>query len=451
MSTERITIVSVEAENYRRLKVAEIKLLPKTGLVRVTGKNAAGKTSLLKAVAGVLGGAAEVHPGTLHDGAEDGRVTLRLSNGYTVVRHVTESNPKGYLHVVGPDDGKHSQSKLNTWLGERSFDPLAFLTLDAKRQREVLFSIGTDPDLPEKLAEVRADYATTYEERTPVISRKRHLAKIEAPEGERPEPVDTSAEMARLRELQAAERARGDSWREWQDAERLWKHKTQVALDAESDVVEAEEALQKARAALRHAEHQRDAAEVIADERGSVFEALPDPEAEIMEVQSRLESANEIQSAIEPWKRYDEALAEVEDLAVRETNLTAELGSLKRREADLLEKAGIPVDGLSFDDDGAPLLHGRSLDLASGAQRIDLAVDVAIAHNPDLGVCLLDEANDLDLDAMRRLHDRAVEHGFQVWVARIGIETRGEILVDNGVARDVGSWDEADAAEAVGA
>ena len=53
--TEKITLVGIEAENYRRLTAARIELVPSKGLVRVTGANAAGKTSLLKAVAGARG------------------------------------------------------------------------------------------------------------------------------------------------------------------------------------------------------------------------------------------------------------------------------------------------------------------------------------------------------------------------------------------------------------
>lgn len=435
MSTERITIVGVEVSNYRRLTVAEIKLLPERGLVRVTGPNAAGKTSLLKAVAGVLGGAGEVHEGSLHEGAENGRVRLQLSNGFTVERRVTESAPKGYLTVVGPDEGKHTQGKLNSWLGDRSFDPLAFLGLGPDRQREVLFSIGTDPELPAKLEAVRQEYRETYEERTPVISRKRHLAKIEQPEGERPEPVDTSAEMARLRELQAQERKRGDAFRAWRDAERGAERQSDVVAGARKRVRELEAALTRARERLvteeLHEEEKRKA--VAAAEEA--FGALDDPSAEIAVVQDRIEQAEAVSESLAPWRLYDAAQAELEDLDAQEEQLTTQLRALKAREADLLEKAGIPVEGLSFDENGAPLLDGRDLALASGAQQIDLAVDVAIAANPELGVCLLDEANDLDLVSLKRLHDRAVEHGFQIWACRLGLEGDGEIVVADGVAK----------------
>lgn len=418
--SDAITIVGLEVSNFRRLRAAHVEYVPGTGLVRVTGKNAAGKTSLLKAIAGALGGAGQVHEDSLHEGAEDGRVILRLSNGYTVERRHTAANPKGSLVVVGPDEGRHSQRKLNEWLGERSFDPLAFYSLSPDRQRDTLFAIGTDPGLPKKLQDVRAEYRQTYDERTPVISRIRELRKVEKPAGERPEPVDTSAELARLRELNEAARQLRDLKRDLDEADRRYR-------EATSEVRRLEDQLRMAR------QKEENALRVYKAARQE-WESIADPAEEIEAVTARLDQVSAINAALEPWKRWESASAELEALARTEEDLTAQLGSLKRREADLLEKAGIPVPGLSFGDAGEPLLNGKPLALASGAERIEVSVRVALAADPHLKVCLLDEANDLDLDAVERLDALAKEHGFQIWAVRIGLEGPGEVVVDDGKA-----------------
>ena len=71
-------IVGIDVENFHRLKAAHIELVPGAGLVRVTGKNKAGKTSLLRSIAAALGGAGEVLPAAINTGSDDGtgRVTL---------------------------------------------------------------------------------------------------------------------------------------------------------------------------------------------------------------------------------------------------------------------------------------------------------------------------------------------------------------------------------------
>ncbi len=439
---EKITLVGIEVENYRRITAAQIKLVPSKGLVRVTGANAAGKTSLLKAIAGALGGQGQVHRDSLHEGAENGRVTLHLSNGYTVERRLSEASPKGTLVVTGPDEGKHKQGKLNDWLGERSFDPLAFLSLDDARQREVLFSIGTDPDLSKNLDRARGEYQTAYGLRTPLISRRRHLKALEEPEGERPQPVDTSEEMRRLGELQAQERDRGDAFREAEYA-------ADAAIDAGKLTAEAKDRVEHltrslAEAQQEHAERTeqqdhvgKEAAQNLVD-----AQALPDPTEAMDEVKARLEAASEIQTAIEPWTRWDKAQDELAALKEEESKLTDQLGALKRLEADLLAKAGIPVEGLSFGEEGEIRLKGQPLALASGGDQMDFAVDVAFAADQDLGVCLLDEGNDYDLKSLERLHKRALAKHFQVWLCRIGIEGRGEVVVENGQAFDAQAVDD---------
>ncbi len=439
---EKITLVGIEVENYRRLTAAEIKLVPSKGLVRVTGANAEGKTSLLKAIAGALGGQGEVHMDSLHEGAENGRVTLHLSNGYTVERRLSEANPKGTLVVTGPDEGTHKQGKLNGWLGDRSFDPLAFLSLEPARQREVLFSIGTDPDLSANLDEARGEYQHTYELRTPVISRRRHLNALEEPEGERPELVDTSEEMRRLGELQAQERTLGDSKRAVRDVQDRVSRSEEVLLERTTAVEALKEQLRAAEELVTKSEEWVQQLRDEGERLDRTDYELPNPAAEMDGVKARLEAASEIQTAIEPWTRWDEAQDELKALKEEESKLTDQIGALKRREADLLVKAGIPIEGLSFGEDGEPLLNGRAIALASGRERMDLAVDVAFAADPDLGICLLDEGNELDLESLERLHDRAVAKGFQLWVCRIGLESRGEIVVEDGIAMDATALEE---------
>ena len=101
----------------------------------------------------------------------------------------------------------------------------------------------------------------------------------------------------------------------------------------------------------------------------------------------------------------------------------------------MIAAAGIPVPGLTFDPETAePQLNGFPLALASGGERIRMAVAVALAVDPELRVCLVDEANDLDLEALEELDRLATEHGFQVFACRIGLEGAGEIVVDDGEA-----------------
>jgi len=427
-----ITVTGVEVHDFRRIKLGLAKLVPQVGLVRITGKNGAGKTSFLSAIRAALGGAGEVHEASLREGAEEdaGEVALTLSNDFTVRRRLTEANPKGYLTVVGPDGGKHAQSKLDEWLGATSFDPLAYFSLRPDRQREILLSLGVDPELPKKLDEVRAERKRVYAERTPWISQRQRASRTPKPEGERPEPVDVSGEMARLRELQASERERGDAFRTATD--RIAQGEA-IVRDADDTIAELEQRLARVR------EHKAEGEKYLAEGRKKLkaAEQLPDPSDEMEAVKARIEAADAVHESLTPWREYERAQKEAAEAKEHEEKLTAEIGSLDQRERALICDAGIPVEGLTFAEDGSPLLNERPLELASGAERCRLAVAVAMAVNPDLRVCLLDEeANGLDLESLDALDELAKANDFQVWAVRLGLEGPGEVLVVDGEAWD---------------
>lgn len=420
-------ILSVEAQAFHRLRFAKVTLEPGAGLVRVTGANGAGKTSLLKAIMAALGGSGLVSTEAIQEGAADGStVTLALSNGFTVKRRMTEANPKGYLTVVGPDGGKHAQSKLDEWLGPRAFDPLSFFGLKPEKQRDVLFSIAKDPNLPTQLAAVRADRQTLYEQRTPHISMARRMRQTPQPDGERPERVDVSADMRELEELE--QQAKGVQ------ARRRTRDNAAVEVKRLKESIAVQEA--------RLAEEKRRLASLV--EGFVVMEeelaTLADPAEQITAVRARISSASERAKALRPWEEYDRAQREAVDHEQEVARLTAALEAAERHERELLEGAGIPVEGLGFDAaSGEPTLNGRPLSVASGRERIQLAVAVALAANPELRISLLDEANDLDLESMEELKRLAVEHDFQIWAVRIGLEGPGEIVVEDGVAHNVGA------------
>lgn len=435
---EGIHVVGVEALNFHRLKVAHVRIEPGGRFVKVSGKNGAGKTSLLRAIRAALGGAGEILDHALNDEAEEskGEIRVELDNGFTIERRFTESAPKGYLTITGPDGGKHGQAKLNGWLGHLSFDPLAFFDLKPDRQREVLLSLGKDPTLADQLDALREEHARLYSERTPHIAEQRRARAVPKPEGDRPEPVDTSAEMERLRNLQGAQREYQDMQRRILAADERLRENDRQQIDASNRIRELEAELKRAEKALGDLKAK---GERIASERQEDLDVLAHMtpvEADIEAVHDRIAAADATNAALEPWKAWERAQQELEAATDFVEELTTRMGRLAEQERTLIAEAGIPVQGLSFEPEtGEPLLNGRPLAVASGAERIRLAVAVAQAADPELHICLVDEANDLDLEQLQELDRLAREYGFQVWGCRIGLEGPGEILVEDGEAR----------------
>lgn len=436
-----IHVVGVEASSFHRLTFARVKLVPGAGLVRLTGKNGSGKTSLLRAVRAALGGAAEVLPAAINEESEDGTgfVRVELSNGFTVVRSFTAANLKGYLTVVGPDGGKHNQTRLNSWLGvHHDFDVLSFFDLELTRQREIILGLAADPELPGRLDELRTEQKRVHDERTPHISGQRRARGVTKPDGERPTPIDVSGEMKRLAELQATQRDRGDVERRIVSLEESIDKNDDELSDARQDVQRLEEQLERAKRSLVQI---ADRGGRLVAEKGAAEAELADMPVvvdEIEAVTARISQADEVAAVLRPWMTWDEAQVEFAAATDTVAGLTEQLKALREQERKLLAESGLPVEGLTFDEEsGEPLLNGRPLAVASGAERIRMAVAIAIAANPQLRVCLVDEANDLDLEALEALRALAEEHDMQVWACRIGLESRGEIVVADGIAKSV--------------
>lgn len=417
-----IRIVSLRAENYRRLKLAAVRIDAEAGLVPVVGYNGAGKSSLLRIVTDTLMGTREIDGTPIREGAETAMSGVDLSNGWSVERVYSEQYPKGKLTVVGVDGGKQNQTRLSELLGGASLDPQALFTMEASKRRDLFLSLSGDPDLVWTLGQLRARRDDIHEERTPFIVTLRGKSNLRPPAGERPEPVDVSAELARLGGLRAEQKARDEALRAAEDlAGRV--------ADWDERITELEEQLRRARKHRDYAEAKRVEAVVEA-------EALPDRTAAIQAVESHIADANAVQAAIEPWIEYDRAAAKLAEAEAENGRLTAEIRAVDDEITALLAATTVPVPGMTFDADGTPLYHGRPEADWSGAERVEVAVAVGFATRPNLRVVLIDEASGLDRDALHRLDALAKERGFLILACRI--EQPGEgvahVVVEDGVA-----------------
>lgn len=435
-----VTITRLEIRNFQRIRAGVWDLAP--GLQKLTsgGLNKQGKTSVLRAIRTLFEGAGAVPPvpvNTEADLSEDESVVRAwLSDGWTIRRSFTERG--SYLHVIGPDGGKHGQTRVDAWTESAAFSPLTFFNLRPSEQAEVLLGLASDPELGAKLDANAARDAELREERRPHNSEIQRLRKVPEPEGERP-PIDTSAEMKRMGELQKMERERGDKYREAQDAlrevEASIRHADATA-EAIDDLERRIEALQQE---LSDAERLLAKQQKYGDEKSAEVErlhdeheALPDPSEEMEQVRARIEQADRVHEALEPWKEWERAQAAFAEHREAADELTAEINANTLARDELIASAEFPIPGLDFTPEGVVTLNELPLEQASGRERVELAVMAAVAANPRLRVILVDEGNDLDAEGLEHLADLADEHGLQPIVARLGLEGRGELEVVDG-------------------
>jgi len=431
-------LVRIEVHMVQGLRAALVEHIPDRGLIPITGKNGSGKTSLLRAVNGAMGGAAHVSERPVNDASEDGTgyTDILLDEGWRVKRNHTPANPKGSLYVKGPDGGKYGQAKLDELNHGADPDLQSFFGLPLARKTEILLGLGNDPELPKKLAEKKATWKALYDERTPAISDQRKAHAVPRPEGEKPEPVDTEAAIAEVRKLREQDRARQDAASAVL-AERSKIERIDRDIGAQGAMVVALRAeLNGAEADLEEMKKDRRRLEAGLKVAQASAEAMPDPTEAIEAYMAHIASAEAVARSMRPWEAYEAAQVEAERATAEYDRITAAMKAVEAERLALIEAAAIPVDGLSFDPEGVPIYNARPLEVASGGERVRIAL--AVAEAAGLGFTLIDEGDVLDDDMLAEIDAEAREEpGVQVLICSVGRSGPGLVQVVDGEARSM--------------
>ena len=412
-------IVELRAENFKRLKA--VRIAPDGALVVVRGRNAAGKSSVLDAIAAALGGKGACPDEPVRRGENGAEVVLTMDD-LTVTR---TWNPGGKttLLVTAADGARYSspQAMLDRLVGRLSFDPLAFLALPPDRQAAALREVsGLDTSA------IDAERASAYAARTEVNTRVRQIeAEIVALPPEPPpgsEPPEAEVSIATLAEeyRAAVETCRKNSEIRNETA------RLDAATDAATERVEAiRRDLAAAEVAAKTARQRSDAATAHAR---SLSDTDPAPIAARMQDAEHLNASVRTESARRmATDRLDSALAAEAKEADR---LTDEIDELDGEKRERTAAAKMPVEGLGFDASGGVTLNGLPLSQGSQAERIRLSVAMGIALNPTLRVILVRDGSVLDDDSLRIVAEAAEAADAQVWIERI--EGEGGVLIEDG-------------------
>lgn len=397
-------IIKFSASNVLRIKAVEIT--PDGTLQVITGKNAAGKSSVLNAIFLALSGgtAAREIKRPIRDGEESAEVTLDL--GDIVVTRTWDD--KGTKLVVKAADGatyKSPQTLLDQLVGKLSFDPLAFTRLSARDQREALLDLlGLD------FTDADRERARLYDNRLE-IGRRAHsfgdLPKLEkgAPVTETP-AVDVLDRISRAQHEQRA-------------IDSLHAANAR-ALDQIERYGEQIKELQRLKAEMQQVLSQN-----MAD-----LDRLPEPEDtnalrdELASIEDRNRTARENARILrdrEAQKAHEETYAE----------LGRAIAVIDASKAKAIAEANMPVDGLGFDEQGVTF-NGVPFSQASSAEQIRVSLGMAMALNPTLRVIRIMDGSLLDSDSMAEIVRMAEAADAQIWVERVEDDSEAAVLIEDG-------------------
>lgn len=428
-------IISFRAENVKRLVAANIT--PDGNVVEITGKNGAGKTSVLDAIWWALGGGKAIQELPIRKGAETALIALDLGK-FTVTRkfRAKEDGEITTSLVVETEDGikaQNPQKILDAIYSELTFDPLVFTRQKPADQFDTLKSFVPGVDFTSIASANDKDFAARTDVNRRAKELRAQIAGIEVPETGEQQVVDETALVAEL--------------------EGVGEFNTSLERERNSRATEAQQiatlkttadGLRNRAADLRRqadaAESEAAAIETTVSTRATALQALP-PLAtpkETAEVRAKIADARAVNAALDTAAR---ARANVADLTAKATALEAESAALtdamEKRTAEkeaAIAAAKLPVSGITFGA-GEILLNGVPFDQASDAEQLRASIELAAAMNPKLRVIRVRDGSLLDSDSMTLLAALAEEQDMQIWIETVDSGRAGAIVIEDGHVR----------------
>ena len=403
MNNEPMRIVYLEAENVKRLRAVRIR--PDKTLVRIEGRNAQGKSSVLDAIAAALGGGKWQPEMPVRKGQKKAHVKLEIGD-LVVERRWTAAGGTMLEITQNGSPQRSPQAILDKLVGDLTFDPLAFAAMKPQQQAQVLKQLaGLD------FSELDMRRERLFAGRTVV---NRDAKNAEANVG--PMPATPTSGPVNVRELADQQQAALSHNRKCEDVRAAvqraneWYERAELALGA------AQAELEKARLTRE-----------TARENAAKWEPVP-----VADLGSAIAEAERHNRAIVERQNWERISAHAKAKSKEADNLTEQIEEIDAERQARLQAAKFPLEGLSLDPLG-PTLNGIPFSQASSAEQLRTSVAIGLASKPQARIMLCRDGSLLDHDNLTALHAIAEEFDAQVFIERVAdAASPGAIYIEDG-------------------
>jgi hypothetical protein len=412
-------LIRFRVENVMRLSAFFLE--PPGNVIVLGGKNGAGKSCALHAIAMLIGGKKFCPAEPIRHGQDSATIEGETEHGLRLKREFRRKGDSytSALTVRTAEGAAVSQTRLSEMVGgekgRRIFDPLAFLRLSDSDQVDALLDAsGKRPEL--ELLEQRRQAA--YDRRR---DTNRDLKKARAayetlpvpPEGTPAQIVAMGDELiAKIREGNRAAADRDQARRDLEKAE----HEKYVLTSRIGGL--------RDELAAKLAEISRTRV-LLADAPADDDDATADLELRLTEIE---ETNRFVRGRLDREKQHDFA-ARLEQLS---EELTAQIEAATAGKAEVLASVDLPVEGLGF---GAGVLtYGDApLSQASRGQQIWIATALALCRGPEFAIVTIQDGSLLDAETWADMETLAEEFGAQIWIEDTrATGDRATVVVEDG-------------------
>lgn len=387
--------------------VRNIELSPTGRLVVIAGGNGAGKSSFIDAITELFDPkGTKLTPKPIRDGATEARaeyvdtdLDLRISRVWK------KDGTAGTLTVEALDGAKYSSPAkiVADLLGGAIFDPVAFLNLDERKQRDALLE---KVDLPFDLDALAREKAGAEERR---LIAGREVKRLEGALSQMPKPAPGTPDeevsaQAILDEIEAAQ----DINRRSETTRAAYSAATSLVIDYDRQIEDLKRKREDAVERKNTLWHQ--------------LNGLP-PAVDVEPLREKLSAVDDTNRAVRAARQYLEVSGQLQVADAEHADAQAQLDNIAERKAAGLASATFPVDGLSVDDDGVTF-NGIPFSQINSAMRRRIAFAIATAGDPKLKLVIVKDGDLLDADSLQAIAEVADERGYTVLVERDRDESR---------------------------
>lgn len=427
----------------------------------VTGDNELGKSTLLKAIGALLTGQRD---DVLRNGASKGFAKMVVGDDgeeYDVQLSFTEANPRGTLTIKQKTTGMatNNVSMLQQIFGYQDFDAVEFSrwseTAEGRRKQIDVVKALLPEKIRNRIAEIDKSVRMLKEERTGVNRDVKTFAALyESVEKQLvpgdvekyAAPVDVTALMERQQtNAKLIEKAKSVRSMLAQRIEQIdaipGRIEAEKAKAAEAAKVYADK-VAAAKKAYEDAMAEQKAAETkIAETYKATVAGIESEKADLESRKANAEDWLKRYEANDPEKsnvpalladaeahnkrynlvcQYKEKKEQYEGVKAKAEEMDSRIDKLSRERSTLIANAELPIDGLSFTDDGltlngVPFVPGK----VSDSQILMTATKLVVASNPNMRIFRIARGESLGAKRLAEIIEIARENHFQGFVENV--------------------------------
>lgn len=396
--------------------VAEIEVMPNR-VTLISGKNATGKTSIMSAIASIIGGGHDAS--LLRKGEQDGEAVIVFDDGLEIEKKITENKSK--LDVSKDGMSMKSPAKYVKELFGSGFNPVSFLNMNERgRIDEILKNapISMDVSAIEDITGGIVDGIDYMEHPLKVIDKirtslydsrtgfNRVVSDAEKTKREmRNAIVDVDPSVTKEIEEKREELSRVEESISYAEQE-YYENRESVNAEEQEEIdnIKAKYAGIKESMRNKHDKIVRSMQETKQAIRGELF---------------ALENQENLLKQQEHTRKYiDDLEKKIQTNNAESLRLSAAIDKLDRYKASLVADINIAGHTVNISD-GKLLIDDIPYEKLNTAAKVSIAMSIAEANMGEARLAVIDGAECLDSDSLSAIAKEAEERDIQLIMFRV--------------------------------